>query len=62
MFGGLLSKITQGQRRFSPTSRTPGAPTRSVTMGAALRRARQLLTWRHFTCAFRCAFARLIGR
>jgi hypothetical protein len=31
-------------------------------MSAALGRARQLLTWRHFICAFRCTFARFIRR
>jgi hypothetical protein len=31
-------------------------------MGDALGRAWRLLTWRHLTCAFRCAFARFIRR
>ncbi len=39
-------------------------PMRQITqkMSAALARARQLLTLRHFICAFRCAFARFIRR
>ena len=61
-FGDLLSKITQLKARFSLTSRASGAQARSTTMGDALKRAWQLLTWRHVTCAFRCAFARFIRR
>src|SRR5438270_6052982 len=52
------TSVSAVARRYGLHLNTVTIRRRLQKMSADLGRVRQLVTWRHFICAFRCAFAR----